>query len=66
MTEVLFKSLPNLVELIMSNNKVENISPSIKHLYRLKVLKLNSNSIKMLPDEIGLLSNLKHLDVADN
>lgn len=58
MTESLFKSLPNLVELIVSNNKVENISPSIKALQRLKVLRLNSNAIKVMPDEIGLLSSL--------
>jgi Leucine-rich repeat (LRR) protein len=33
---------------------------------KLKVLKLNSNCLKMLPMEIGFLEELNELDVSDN
>jgi Leucine-rich repeat (LRR) protein len=52
--------------MIFSSNKVQFITPSIRKSKNLKVLKLNSNCLNVLPNEIGELIFLEELDISDN
>ena len=45
---------------------IRNISPSIWKLTHLTALYLNDNCLSRLPSAIGLLVNLRRLDLANN
>ena len=55
-----------LKELIIDNNKIDNLPNSIVHLEALEILRIESNNIKVLPEYFGRLSNLKELYCSNN
>ena len=51
----LFSCLSNLLSLNLENNKLNQLSSSIRRLKRLTELNLNSNCLNYLPQELGEL-----------
>ena len=45
---------------------IRNVSPSVWKLTHLTALYLNDNSLTRIPSSIGLLVNLRRLDLANN
>jgi len=63
----ILSSLPALAELRLGENHFKGPLPSsVGDLVHLQVLDLHSNGIDALPQELGRLSKLKRLNVADN
>jgi len=52
--------------LYLINQLYDTLSPLIKEMRNLRVLQLNGNRFKALPDEIGYLPYLKHLNLGNN
>ena len=48
------------------NNKIKNISPHIKALMQLTILRLDHNELVTLPNEVGDLLLLEELSFSDN
>ncbi|CDW72568.1 leucine rich repeat family protein [Stylonychia lemnae] len=65
-TETLINCVPGLTTLLISSNKLAYFTPAIKRLRHLRVLKINSNCLNMIPNEIGDLFELEELDASDN
>ena len=65
---VLEKINSNTIETIdLSNNKLESLPPSLAKMTNLKVLNLNDNHLRTIPDEmISKLINLEELHVKNN
>ncbi|KAF7271140.1 hypothetical protein GWI33_015949 [Rhynchophorus ferrugineus] len=61
-----FHKLPHLMWLDLRNNSLVALPKSIAHHLHLEHLLLTNNNIKTLPNELGLVPNLKALQVADN
>jgi Leucine-rich repeat (LRR) protein len=63
-----FMGLNNLIELNISNNRLEKIDSRVfNYLEKLEILKLNSNELYELePTLFYTLGNLKFLDLSDN
>lgn len=61
-------SLPNLVKLLLFNNKLQNFSASLNllRLANIRILNLNQNSIKTLPKTINELIHLEILTIEHN
>lgn len=53
--EEICKNLSQLRKLDARNNKIREISPHIKAMMQLKVLRLDHNELNMVPNEIGEL-----------
>uniref|UniRef100_A0AAR5PNC2 Leucine-rich repeat-containing protein 27 n=2 Tax=Dendroctonus ponderosae TaxID=77166 RepID=A0AAR5PNC2_DENPD len=64
--ENFFYRLPNLMWLDLRNNQLEALPKSIAHHEHLEHLLLTNNNITKLPNELGLATNLKALQVAEN
>ncbi|XP_050304409.1 leucine-rich repeat-containing protein 27-like isoform X2 [Anthonomus grandis grandis] len=64
--EDFFLKLPNLMWLDLRNNQLESIPRCIAHHQHLEHLLLTNNNISKLPNELGSVSNLKALQIADN
>ncbi|PCJ25840.1 MAG: hypothetical protein COA97_07105 [Flavobacteriales bacterium] len=56
----------DLTTLILRNNNLTSIPPSIGKMTKLKKLVLTNNKLTNLPDEIGQLTNLKNLVLKGN
>lgn len=63
LTESLILSYPSLHTLILSGNKISFISPEIKKLRMLRVLRLNSNMLTMIPNEVGEILALEEINL---
>jgi len=65
---VLEKINTNTIETIdLSNNKLESLPPSLAKMINLKVLNLNDNNLRTIPDEIiSKLTNLEELHMKNN
>ncbi|XP_060528602.1 leucine-rich repeat-containing protein 27-like isoform X2 [Cylas formicarius] len=61
-----FHCLPNIVWLDLRNNMLECLPRSVKNHRYLENLLLSNNNIQKLPNELGLVPNLKALQLADN
>jgi len=59
-------NLPNIKKLDARNNKIKSISCNIKAMKQLLILRLDSNELCYLPNEIGELANLEELTFQDN
>nr|XP_022907892.1 leucine-rich repeat protein soc-2 homolog [Onthophagus taurus] len=59
-------SLQSLEILILSNNLLRRVPPSIGNLRKLRVLDLEENRLETLPNDIGCLHELKKLIVQSN
>lgn len=59
-------NFPNLQELDLGSNKIQNLPANIGELKNLKILRLNRNKINAVGKEIGNLSNLIYLDLGRN
>ncbi|XP_066245069.1 leucine-rich repeat-containing protein 27-like [Euwallacea similis] len=64
--ESFFHRLPNLTWLDLRSNQLQELPKSIAHHEHLEHLLLTNNNISALPNELGLATNLKALQVADN
>ncbi|CDW76991.1 leucine rich repeat family protein [Stylonychia lemnae] len=64
--EEICKNLCQLKKLDARKNKIREISPHIKAMMQLKVLRLDQNEIQSLPDEIGQLQLLTELSFSCN
>lgn len=53
-------------ELILSENKLQEIPESLAHLKALRILRLQNNRLKTLPHAIGAVITLEELDCAGN
>ena len=49
-----------------SQNTIAQLGSTILHLTAVQELKLNSNMLTELPDEVGQLAALKHLEIKGN
>ena len=63
---ILYNSMPNLIELGLIANKFIEIPNQIFQLYKVKVLYLSNNKIYEIPDEISNLKNLEELYIGEN
>ncbi|XP_064211318.1 leucine-rich repeat-containing protein 27 isoform X2 [Tribolium castaneum] len=61
-----FLKLPQLAWLDLRQNHLTSIPTSIAHHQHLENLLLSDNKIEVLPNELGLVPNLKVLQVANN
>ncbi|XP_044271058.1 leucine-rich repeat-containing protein 27-like [Tribolium madens] len=61
-----FLKLPQLAWLDLRHNHLTTIPPTIAHHQHLENLLLSDNKIEVLPNELGLVPNLKVLQVANN
>ncbi|KAJ8982874.1 hypothetical protein NQ317_004304 [Molorchus minor] len=61
-----FHRLPQIGWLDLRNNLLESIPKSIAHHKYLENLLLSNNNIKALPRELGVVPNLKALQVSEN
>ena len=64
--EEICKCLCFLKKLDARNNKIKDISPHIKAMMQLQILRLDHNDIVNLPSEIGDLQMLVELSFSDN
>ncbi|KAJ8935275.1 hypothetical protein NQ318_006640 [Aromia moschata] len=61
-----FYKLPRLMWLDLRNNLLESIPRSVANHRHLENLLLSNNNIRELPNELGLVPNLKALQVSEN
>eukprot|EP01064_Diplonema_japonicum_P017936 TRINITY_DN2643_c0_g1_i1.p1 TRINITY_DN2643_c0_g1~~TRINITY_DN2643_c0_g1_i1.p1 ORF type:complete len:767 (+),score=265.50 TRINITY_DN2643_c0_g1_i1:80-2302(+) len=60
---------PNVEEVVLSNEGLDDLLPLVPLLSRmthLKVLKLNNNNIQKLPEDLSALRSLEYLDISHN
>ena len=60
---------PNLEEVILNNESIDDLLPLVPLLSRmgnLKVLKLANNNIQKLPEDLSALRSLEYLDISHN
>ncbi|KAI9199223.1 uncharacterized protein BJ171DRAFT_394375, partial [Polychytrium aggregatum] len=62
----LFSCLPNLIELNVSNNRLQSLSPRIGALTFLRELRIANNTLRQVPPSIALLDRLHTLDLSKN
>jgi Leucine-rich repeat (LRR) protein len=60
------KSLPNLEVLDLRANRIREISPFLGTMSKLKVLKLDKNEIKVLPEELYTIKGMEELTLQQN
>lgn len=53
-------------ELVLSENKIQEVPESLAHLKALRILRLQNNRLKTLPHELGAVITLEELDCAGN
>lgn len=53
-------------ELVLSENKIQEVPASLSHLKALRVLRLQNNRLMTLPHELGAVITLEELDCAGN
>lgn len=53
-------------ELILSENKLQEIPESLAHLKALRILRLQNNRLKTLPHALGAVITMEELDCAGN
>lgn len=58
--------LTDVVQVLITNNKIETVSSEIGNLKKLTKLVLTKNQLKSIPAEIGQLKNLKTLKLGNN
>lgn len=59
-------SLPKLEQLVLANNAIKMLPPSVRELGTLVELNLDRNFLALLPEEIGDLGSLRILSAAHN
>lgn len=58
--------LPNLRHLVLQNNKLTSLSPTLGLLKKLEKLNISGNLLKRLPPSLGNCKELKYLDASYN
>ncbi len=61
-----FYHFPQLLNLNLSNNKIQTLSNELGKISKLESINLDNNELTSLPDGISILYNLKELTAANN
>eukprot|EP00755_Sulcionema_specki_P011828 Sspe_Gene.49932::Locus_27330_Transcript_1_1_Confidence_1.000_Length_2324::g.49932::m.49932 len=67
--EMILASNPNVEEVVLNNEGIDDILPLVPLLAKmpkLRVLKLANNNIQKLPEDLGALRSLEYLDISHN
>uniref|UniRef100_A0A182KE16 Ig-like domain-containing protein n=1 Tax=Anopheles christyi TaxID=43041 RepID=A0A182KE16_9DIPT len=61
-----FRNVPNLETLLLSNNRLTSLPKEIGELHRLRYLDVGSNDIMYIPEQIRTLHELQYANFLDN